>query len=92
VISKSQTEVQPVFDGIVDNAIRLFRGWAVAVMRSDGELLHLVLARGRRPGTEEYLQRQSPWPIQGLLPASRCVAHRTLIHIPDAGRVPAGGV
>src|SRR5262249_35351554 len=33
VISKSQTEVQPVFDAIVDNAIRLFRGWAVAVMR-----------------------------------------------------------
>ncbi|HKF68741.1 MAG TPA: GAF domain-containing protein, partial [Vicinamibacterales bacterium] len=89
VISKSQTEVQPVFDAIVDNAIRLFRGWAVAVMRSDGQLLHLVAARGGIPGTEEYLRRQSPWPIQGLLPASRCVAHRTLIHIPDAESDPA---
>jgi len=89
VISKSQTKIQPVFDAIVDNAIRLFRGWAVAVMRSDGQLLHLVAARGGIPGTEEYLRRQSPWPIQGLLPASRCVAHRTLIHIPDAESDPA---
>ena len=84
VISQSQTEVQPVFDAIVDNAIRLFRGWAVAVLRLEGELLHLVAARGGLPGTEEYLRRQSPWPIQGLLPASRCVAQRSLIHIPDS--------
>src|SRR5262249_48201512 len=89
VISKSQTEVQPVFDAIVDNAIRLFRGWAVAVMRSDGQLLHLVAARGGIPGTEEYLRRQSPWPIQGLLPASRCVAHRKLIHMREAESDPA---
>jgi signal transduction histidine kinase len=89
VIGQSQTEVQPVFDAIVDNAIRLFRGWAVAVMRSDGQLLHLVAARGGMPGTAEYLRRQSPWPIQGLLPAARCVAQRTLIHIPDADSDPS---
>jgi signal transduction histidine kinase len=88
VISQSQTEVQPVFDTIVDNAIRLFRAWAVAAMRSDGQLLHLIAARGGTPGTEDYLRRQSPWPIQGPLPASRCVAHRTLIHIPDAESDP----
>src|SRR5262249_6619921 len=38
VISQSQTDLQPVFDTIVDNAIRLFRAWAVAAMRSDGQL------------------------------------------------------
>jgi two-component system, NtrC family, sensor kinase len=88
VISQSQTDVQPVFDAIVDNAIRLFRGWAVAAMRSDGELLHLIAARGGVPGTEEYLRRQSPWPIQGPLPASRAVARRALIHIPDSESDP----
>jgi hypothetical protein len=51
VISQSQTEVQPVFDTIVDNAIRLFRAWAVAAMRSDGQLLHLIAVRGGTPGT-----------------------------------------
>ena len=83
-ISQSRTEVQPVFDAIVENAIRLFRGWAVAVMRSDGQFLHLAAARGGMPGTEEYLRQQSPWPIHGLLPASRCVAQQALIHIQDA--------
>ena len=88
VISQTQTEVQPVFDAIADNAIRLFRAWAVAVMRTDRQLLHLIAARGGMPGTEAYLQRQSPWPIQGPLPAARCVADRTLIHISDAQSDP----
>src|SRR5262249_54092405 len=82
VISQSQTEVQPVFDAIVDNAIRLFRAWAVAVMRLDGQLLHLIAARGGTPRTEDYLRRQSPWLIYGPLPASRCVVDRPVIHIP----------
>jgi two-component system, NtrC family, sensor kinase len=88
VISQSQSEVQPVFDTIVDNAMRLFRAWAVAVMRLDGQSLHLIAARGGLPGTEEYLRRQSPWPIQGVLPGSRCVVDRTVIHIPDAESDP----
>jgi hypothetical protein len=53
-------------------------------MRSDGQFLHLAAARGGMPGTEEYLRQQSPWPIHGLLPASRCVAQQALIHIQDA--------
>jgi len=88
VISQSQSEVQPVFDTIVDNAMRLFRAWAVAVMRLDGQFLHLIAARGGLPGTEEYLRRQSPWPIHGVLPGSRCVVDRTVIHIPDAESDP----
>jgi two-component system, NtrC family, sensor kinase len=88
VISQSQSEVQPVFDTIVDNAMRLFRAWAVAVMRLDGHFLHLIAARGGLPGTEEYLRRQSPWPIHGVLPGSRCVVDRTVIHIPDAESDP----
>jgi len=31
VISQAQTEVQPVFDAIVDNAVRLFRAWSAAI-------------------------------------------------------------
>src|SRR5262245_17031312 len=38
VIGQSQTEIQSVFDAIVDNAMRLFRAWSATVMQSDGPL------------------------------------------------------
>jgi GAF domain-containing protein len=46
VISQSQTEVQPVFDAIVENALRLFRAWSASVLRLDGQLIHLIATRG----------------------------------------------
>src|SRR5467141_1429780 len=42
VISSSPTDVQPVFDTIVANAVRLCRAHIGAVFQFDGELLHLV--------------------------------------------------
>jgi GAF domain-containing protein/anti-sigma regulatory factor (Ser/Thr protein kinase) len=88
VISQSQTEVQPVFDAIVDNAMRLFRAWAAGIVRSDGQLLHLIAARGGLPGSEQHLRAQSPWSVHRANPAARCIADRTVIHIPDAESDP----
>jgi two-component system, NtrC family, sensor kinase len=42
VISSSPTDVQPVFDAIVRNAVRLCGGVYGTVYRSDGEMVHLV--------------------------------------------------
>jgi len=89
VISQSQAEVQPVFDAIVDNAMRLFRSWATGILRLDGQLLHLIAARGGMPGSEEHLRAQSPWPVHGTTAPARCVAERTVIHIPDTESDPA---
>ncbi len=83
VISSSPTDLQPVFEAIVDNAMRLFRAWAVAALRSDGQRLHLIAARGGHPGTEGYLRNESPWPIGAPLPAARAVESRALVHIAD---------
>ena len=83
VISQSQTEVQPVFDAIVDNAMRLFRAWAAAIVQLDGELLHMIAVRGGRPGLDQYLREQSPWSIHGPTPAARSITERTIIHVPD---------
>src|SRR5262245_6718766 len=52
VISRSQADVRPVFEAIADNAMRLFRAWAVQVYRLDGQWLDLRAARGGRPGME----------------------------------------
>src|SRR5215831_14281264 len=83
VISQSQTEVEPVFDAIVDNAMRLFRAWAAAIVQLDGELLHLIAVQGGRPGLDQYLREQSPWSIHGPSPVARCIAQRTVIHVAD---------
>src|ERR1700730_2520403 len=40
VISRSQTDVQPVFDTIVRSAVRLCAGLFSALYQFDGELLH----------------------------------------------------
>jgi two-component system, NtrC family, sensor kinase len=90
VISQTQTELQPVFDAIVDNAMRLFRAWSASVLRLDGELIHLIAMRGGLPGSEEYMRRQrSPRPIYSVTPAGRCVATRAVVHIQDVESDPA---
>jgi GAF domain-containing protein len=42
VISRSQTDVQPVFDTIVRSAVRLCDGLFSALYKFDGELIHFV--------------------------------------------------
>jgi len=46
VISSSTTDVTPVFEAIMESAIRLFEAPIAAVFRYDGRLVHLVGTRG----------------------------------------------
>jgi signal transduction histidine kinase len=83
VISQSQTEVQPVFDAIADNAMRLFRAWAVTVFRVDGQVYRAATARGGLPESGRLMVEHAGWPIDGQTPAGRCMLDRTPIHIAD---------
>jgi GAF domain-containing protein len=91
VISQSQTEVQPVFDAIVDNAIRLFGAWTASAFQSDGELVHLIATRGGLPGSVEYLRGGSPWPIHEAGIVAGCIEDRALVHIADTESDPPVG-
>src|SRR5262249_37841470 len=42
VISSSPTDVRPVFDAIIENAVRLCRAFNGTVFRFDGSLIHVV--------------------------------------------------
>jgi two-component system, NtrC family, sensor kinase len=42
VISRSPSDIQPVFDAIVQNAVKLCEGLFGTVLRLDGDRLHLV--------------------------------------------------
>jgi GAF domain-containing protein len=72
VISQSQTDVQPVFDTIVRNAVRLCGALHGGVYRFDGELVHSVAHDGYTP--EQLQQWRATWPKLVTAPSVACQA------------------
>src|SRR4029453_13986119 len=83
VISQSQTELQPVFEAIVDHAMRLFKAWAASILLVDGQLVRLLGIRGGLAGSKKQLREQSPWALHTPSPVPFCIASQTVVHIPD---------
>jgi two-component system, NtrC family, sensor kinase len=83
VISSSPTDVQPVFDTIVQSASRLCNGHWAAAMRLDGELIHLVAQHNVNPDVPN-LGVVFPCPPTRRLPSSRAIVEGRVVHIPDA--------
>ena len=89
VISRSQTDVQPVFEAVAESAARLVHAWSVTVLRWDGKLIHLVAERGGPPGSGERLRAESPWLPNATSGTGRCIARGTVVHVPDVDQDPA---
>ena len=83
VISGSPTDVQPVFDAIVESANRLCDGAFSAVYRYDGELIHLVAQYNLTPEGLAAVQRSYPMPPGRGSLAARAVLTREVVHVPD---------
>jgi PAS domain S-box-containing protein len=60
VMSRSQTDVQPVLDTIARNAVELCTGSFGGVFRYDGELLHFVATHNFTPQAHAVVQRKFP--------------------------------
>jgi GAF domain-containing protein/CheY-like chemotaxis protein/HAMP domain-containing protein len=84
VISSSPTDVQPVFDTIVRNAVRLCDALFSAVFRFDGELLHQVAQHNFTPEVLELVHRLYPMRPSREQAVGRAVLGRALVHIQDA--------
>ena len=84
VISRSPTNVQPVFDTIAASALRLCRAkWSV-VTRFDGQLLHLEAHHNLSdPAVVESGQRLFPRPLTRGGPTDRAIISGTVSHVPD---------
>ena len=55
VISRSPSDIQPVFDAIVQNAVKLCEGLFGTVLRLDGDRLHLAAHHNLSPaGLQAY--------------------------------------
>jgi signal transduction histidine kinase/HAMP domain-containing protein len=89
VISRSQTDVQPVFDVIARSAVKLCDGVFSAVFRFDGSLVHLVAHHGQTPEGRRFLESQYPMPPDPRRTSSRAILTRAVVHVPDLLQDPA---
>jgi GAF domain-containing protein/CheY-like chemotaxis protein len=81
VISQSQRDVQPVFEAIAANAVKLCAAAVGGVLTYDGTLIHLAAEVGT---TDEGALRGSfPMPPGGGSAAARAVLTRAVVYIPD---------
>jgi GAF domain-containing protein/anti-sigma regulatory factor (Ser/Thr protein kinase) len=83
VISRSQTDVQPVFDTIVKSAARLCDGVFGTLVRFDGELLRLVATHNFTPTALDVAHRIWPAAPSRATVMGRAVLERSVIHVPD---------
>ena len=88
VISRSQTDVQPVLDTIVRNAVRLCNGLFSALLQFDGELIHSVAHHNYTPEALEELHHLFPARPTRDLWVGRAILDRAVIHIPDVEAEP----
>ena len=88
VISRSQTDAQPVFDAIARSAMRLCEGTYCNVTRFDGELLHQVAVHNFTPEALEASRQRYDVPPSRRLGAGRAVLDRAVCHIPDVESEP----
>jgi signal transduction histidine kinase len=97
VISRAPTDLQPVFDAIVDSAMRLLRAWSALVCRFDGELIHLAAIRARETAGDARRSIRDHFPTRPTagLTLGRCILHRAVVEIEDVeadvGVVEASG-
>ena len=89
VISSSPTDVQPVFDTIVESVVQLCDGIFTTVFRFDGELIHPVAYhRSIGPEGQDVHQRRYPRPPGQESVVARAILERTVIHVPDVESDP----
>ena len=81
VISGSPTNVQPVFDAIVQSGLRIFNGLTVAIALADGKHIQLGAIGGRT--SVEAARRQFPMSLGRESASGRAIVDRAVVNIGD---------
>jgi GAF domain-containing protein/CheY-like chemotaxis protein len=89
VISASPTDVQPVFDAIVESAVRLCEAMAGALLRFDGEMLHVGSVQGpRRAQVVRAWEGFFPYRPGPEVTIGQAVLERGVINVADVLALP----
>jgi two-component system, NtrC family, sensor kinase len=82
VISHSAFDLQPVFDSIAENAVRLCEAERAFIYRFDGEFLRAVAYYNVGPELRQFVERNPIAPGQKTISARAALKRRT-VHIAD---------
>jgi two-component system, NtrC family, sensor kinase len=83
VIRASPTDVQPVFETIVQSAVSLCGSLYANVFRFDGELLHFIATHNMGPG-EKIARKKYPMRPDSSQVSGRVVLTKSVIRLEDA--------
>jgi len=83
VISQSPTDIQPVFDAIARDAVRLCDATYSVIGRFDGEWLHLAAHEHVRAEGVEAMLKTFPMRPDRSTTSSRAILERAIVHVPD---------
>jgi two-component system, NtrC family, sensor kinase len=82
VVSGSQGDLQPVFQAMLKNAVRLCDASFGSLYRWDGDALHLIATHNTPPAFAEY-RRHTPLRPGPTSASGRMVATKTAVHVAD---------
>ena len=81
VISSSPGDLQPVFEAMLEKAVRICDAKFGNIYRWDGDALHLVATHNTPPAFAEYRRRSPGVPIRTAV--GRTIATKTVVHVAD---------
>jgi GAF domain-containing protein len=82
VISRTAFELQPIFDTLVENAVRLCEAERAFLFRFDGKLLRSVATYNVSPELREFVDKHPIAPGRHSISARAALERRT-VHVPD---------
>ena len=88
VISSSPTDVQPVFEAIVQSGVRIFAGAAVAVALPDGDQVRMAAIADPDPVRRARWASVFPFPLSRDFMHGSAILDHTLIDVPDVLNPP----
>ena len=94
VISSSPGELQPVFEAMLENAVRICGAKFGTLFRYDGDIVHLAAQFGTPPALTEFQQKRGPFRSEtartGIL--GRVIRTKVVVHSADSAADPNPGV
>ena len=94
VISSSPGKLQPVFEAMLENAVRICGAKFGTLFRYDGDIVHLAAQFGTPPALTEFQQKRGPFRSEtartGIL--GRVIRTKAVVHSADSAADPNPGV